>query len=128
LTIEWCDMLRALPTGMSKLGALKQLALGGLHELQEIPDLIGLTALGSWTIGCCVKLRALPRRIGKLALREPTLHELDELQEIPDVIGLTALGSLTISLCDKLRALLRGIGERLLTASSSGRCRGGSAS
>jgi hypothetical protein len=32
-----------------------------LLELQEMPDLIGLTALGSLTIECCGKLRALPK-------------------------------------------------------------------
>jgi hypothetical protein len=45
-----------------------------------MPDLIGLTALGSLTIQYCGKLRALPRGIGKLgALRELTLRGLDEL-------------------------------------------------
>lgn len=47
----------ALPRGLGKLGALKQLTLGGLYELQEIPDLIGLTARGSLTIGDCIKLK-----------------------------------------------------------------------
>ena len=47
-----------------------ELTLRELNELQEMPDLIGLTALGSLTIQCCGKLRALPRGIGKLgALR-----------------------------------------------------------
>ena len=56
-----------------------------------MPDLIGLTALGSLTIQYSNKLRALPRRIGKLgALRELTLRWLDELQEMPDLIGLSA--------------------------------------
>jgi hypothetical protein len=43
LTIKGCK-LRALPRGLGKLGTLKQLTLWGLHQLQEIPDLIGLTA------------------------------------------------------------------------------------
>ena len=68
----------------------KQLTLRGMNELQEMPDLIGLTALGSLTIGDCSKFRVMPRRIGKLgALRE--LLWLDELQEMPDLTGLTAL-------------------------------------
>ena len=84
----------------------------GLTELQKMPDLIGLTALGSLTIQYCGKLRALPRGIGKLgALMELTLEWLDELQEMPDLIGLTALGSLTIGNCDKLRELPWGIGK-----------------
>jgi hypothetical protein len=59
-----------------------------------MPDLIGLTALGSLTISECGKLRALPRGIGKLgALKKFTLQWLNELQEMPDLIGLTALGS-----------------------------------
>ena len=50
-----------------------------------------LTSLGSLTIECCDKLRALPRGIGKLgALRQLTLQWLDELQEMPDLIGLSA--------------------------------------
>jgi hypothetical protein len=77
-----------------------------LDKLQEMPDLIGLTALSSLTIEYCGKLRALPRGIGELgALRELSLWGLDELQKMPDLTGLTALGSL------KLRALPGGIGE-----------------
>jgi hypothetical protein len=46
LTIEWCFKLRALPRGIGELGALKQLKLRGLDELQEMPDTIGrMTAL-----------------------------------------------------------------------------------
>jgi hypothetical protein len=45
LTIEDCGKLRALPRALGTLGALKQLTLKGLVELQEMPDLIGLTAL-----------------------------------------------------------------------------------
>ncbi len=74
-----------------------------------MPDLIGLTALGSLTIICCFKvcgkLRALPRGIGKLgALTQLTLDRLAELQEIPDLIGLTAPGFLQIRSCDKIKA------------------------
>jgi hypothetical protein len=46
LTIEECLKLRVLPRGIGKLGALKQLTLWGLDKLQEMPDLIGLTAEG----------------------------------------------------------------------------------
>ena len=91
MTIQYSNKLRALPRGIGKLGPLKELTLDGLNELQEMPDLIGLTALGSLTIQYSNKLRALPRRIGKLgALRELTLRWLDELQEMPDLIGLSA--------------------------------------
>ena len=108
LTVENCDKLRALPRGIGKLGALKQLTLCGLNELQEMPDLIGLTELGgSLTIVCCGKLRALPRGIGKLrALKELTLRVMNELQEMPDTIGrMTALEHLTLDNCSKLRTL-----------------------
>ncbi len=65
-----------------------------LNALQEMPDLIGLTALNSLTIEDCGKLRALPRRIGKLGtLTQLTIVRLDELQKMPDLIGLTAMGS-----------------------------------
>ena len=48
-----------------------------MNELQEMPGLIGLTALGSLTISECGKLRALPRGIGKLgALKKFTLQWL----------------------------------------------------
>ena len=57
---------------------MRELTLCRMNELQ-VPDLIGLTALGSLTIGDCSKFRVMPRRIGKLgALRE--LLWLDELQ------------------------------------------------
>ncbi len=107
MTIEWCGKLRAMPRGIGKLGALRELTLYGLDELLEMPDLIGLTALGSLTIGTCNKLRALPRGIGKLgALKQLTLQWLNELQEMPDTIGrMTALEHLTLANCSKLRTL-----------------------
>jgi hypothetical protein len=55
-----------MPRGISKLGALRELTLYVLNKLQEMPDLIGLTALGSLIIEKCSKLRVLPRGIGKL--------------------------------------------------------------
>ncbi len=66
LTIEYCGKLTALPRGIGKLGALKQLTIRGLKELQEMPDPIGLTTLGSLQIEDCSKLRALPRGMGEL--------------------------------------------------------------
>jgi hypothetical protein len=47
MTISLCGKLRALPRGIGELAALKQLTLHGLNALQEMPDVIGLTALGS---------------------------------------------------------------------------------
>jgi hypothetical protein len=92
LTIEYCGELRALPRGIGELGALKQLTLRMLNELQDMPDLIGLTALDSLTIAECGELRALPRGIGELgALKQLTLRGLDELQEMPDTIAMIAL-------------------------------------
>jgi hypothetical protein len=69
-----------------------------LQELQDMPHLIGLTALGSLTIEYCFKLRALPRGIGELgALKELTLRGLRELQEMPDTIcRMIALEHLTL--------------------------------
>ena len=103
-------LLKSLPASLGQLGALKQLTLAWLDGLEELPDaLVTLTSLGSLMIECCGKLRALPRRIAKLgALKQLTLRGLNELQDMPDPIGLTALDS--------------------LTAPSSGRCRGESAS
>ena len=43
---QHCYKLKTLPRGLGKLGALKQLTLWGLDKLQEMPDLIGLTAEG----------------------------------------------------------------------------------
>jgi hypothetical protein len=40
---------------IDKLGALKQLTFSRFDELQEMPDLIELTALGSLTIEWCGK-------------------------------------------------------------------------
>jgi hypothetical protein len=92
--------------------ALKHLTRGEFHELQEMPDLCGLTALDSLTIEFCGKLRALPRGIGELgSLTQLTLWSLDALQEMPDLIRLTATGSLKFECGTTLRALPRGIGE-----------------
>jgi hypothetical protein len=81
-------------------------------KLQEMPDLIGLTALDSLTIQRCAKLKTLPRGLGKLgALKQLFLWGLDELQEMPDLIGLTALGSLKFESGSKLRPFPGGLGE-----------------
>jgi hypothetical protein len=54
-----------------------------------MPDLIGLTALDSFWIQYCKKLKTLPRGLGTLgALKQLTLRWLDELQEMPDLIGM----------------------------------------
>ena len=70
LTIEYFGKLRAMPSRIGKLGALKQLTLRWLHALQEMPDLIGLTTLDSLAIQYIVlPQRALPRGIGELGAR-----------------------------------------------------------
>jgi len=77
----YCSKLQTLPRGLGKLGALKLTLAGGLHELQEMPDLIDLTALDSLTIQYCYKLKMLPRGLGKLwAFKQLTLRGLNELQ------------------------------------------------
>ena len=58
--------LKTMPRGLGKLGMLKFLALWGLPELQEMPDLIGLTVMGSLKFECGSKLRALPWGLGEL--------------------------------------------------------------
>jgi hypothetical protein len=100
-----------VPRRIGELGALKQLTLCTLNELQDMPDLIGLTALGSLTIDVCGKLRALPRGIGELgALKQLELVWLFELQEMPDTLGwMTALEHLTLDCCRSLRTLLASI-------------------
>ena len=50
LTIVYCGNLRVLPKRIGELGALRELTLRRLDQLQEMPDLIRLTALGSLTI------------------------------------------------------------------------------
>jgi len=109
------SLLKTLPASLGKLGALKQLTLAWLEGLEVLPEaVLRLTSLGSLTIGCCVKLRSMPRGMDKLgAFKQLAIGGLHELQEMPDLIGLIALGSLTIGCC---------------VMSSSGRCRGGSAS
>ena len=66
-----------------------------------------LTSLGSLTIECCIKLKTLPRGLGKLgALKQLTLAGLGGLEVLPHaVVRLTMLGSLTIECCGKLGAL-----------------------
>jgi hypothetical protein len=72
-----CGKLKMLPRGLGKLGALKQLTVRCLDELQETPDLIGLTALDSLKIQYCHKLQSLPRGLGKLgSLKQLTLERL----------------------------------------------------
>ena len=85
-----------MPRGIGKLGALKQLTVVGLYELQEMPDLIGLTALGSLTIECCGKVRRLPAsimhlsRLQKLSIDAP-------LEDMPCIKALTAMRELHLT-------------------------------
>ena len=59
---EQNTLLKSLPASLGQLGALKQLTLAGLDGLEVLPDaVVRLTMLGSLTIECCGKLRALPR-------------------------------------------------------------------
>jgi hypothetical protein len=59
---EQNTLLKSLPARLGQLGALKQLTLAGLDGLEVLPDaVVRLTMLGSLTIECCGKLRALPR-------------------------------------------------------------------
>jgi hypothetical protein len=86
-----------LGRGISVLGELKQLTIDCLNELQEMPDLSGLTAVDSLTIKYCHKLRALTRGITELGtLRELTLEWSNEMREMPDLSGLSTLEILTI--------------------------------
>ena len=41
LTIKYCNKLRALPRGIGKLGALKELTLEWLDELQAQASVVG---------------------------------------------------------------------------------------
>jgi hypothetical protein len=87
LTIEYCDNLRALPRGIGKLGFRRELTLCRLDELQEMPDLIGLTALDS------LKLRALPGGICEL----PCIEALTALHELELYVANNARGSRTFT-------------------------------
>ena len=56
------SVLKSLPASLGQLGSLKQLTLAWLGGLEVLPDaVVRLTMLGSLTIECCGKLRALPR-------------------------------------------------------------------
>jgi hypothetical protein len=58
LTIQSCGKLRALPRGPRKLGALKQLTLRWIDEVQEMPDHIGLTTLALGQLDDSILLQA----------------------------------------------------------------------
>jgi len=54
-----------------------------------MPDLLGLTALGSLTIECCDKLNRLPMSVGELgSLKELTLFvRMRDLEEYLPTLG-----------------------------------------
>jgi len=92
-----------MPRGICELVTLRELTLEWLNELQEMPDLSGLSTLESLTIG--------PRGTGKLgALRELTLCRLDEtivcgskpigIGELPWIEALTSLHGLYLHVAD----------------------------
>ena len=78
LTIQLSTVTSFSLCRFGKLGTLKQPTLERLNELQEMPDLIGLTALGSLKFECGSKLQSLPGGLGELPCIETltTLHEL----------------------------------------------------
>ena len=99
--------LTALPAGLFfQLGALKQLTLSGLSNLQAMPDASGLTSLEIWTIDRCSALTVLPAGLEQLgALKQLTLSVMSGL-EVSETFGrMTALERLTLSDCYKLKTL-----------------------
>ena len=85
-----------------------------------MPDLIGLTTVGSLTIGFCGKLRSLPRGISKLGtLKQLTLRGLNELQHpavAADWTNAMALDYLRVQQ-QKVAAFASGMHARLGAAS-----------
>ena len=84
---------------------LKDLKLCHLVALQEMPDLIGLTALQDLVISYCPKLKRIGKLGTLLALKKLDLENLNELQELPDLRGLTVLKALHIRNCPELMNL-----------------------
>jgi len=104
--------LRALPTELFQLGALKQLTLSNLNQVQAMPDASGLTRLEVLEIDRCRKLTTLPAGLGQLGtLKQLTLSNLDQVQAMPDASGLTRLEALKIYCCAELQALPAGLGQ-----------------
>ena len=92
---------RALPRGIGKLGALRELTLNGLDELQEMPDTMGrMTALEHLTLDYCWKLRTLPASIMHLS-RLQKLWILDvPLEDMSCIESLVALHELRLDVAD----------------------------
>ena len=106
------NALRALPTELFQLGALKQLTLSNLNQVQAMPDASGLTRLEVLEIDRCRKLTTLPAGLGQLGtLKQLTLGCLDQVQAMPDASGLTRLEVLKIEYCAELQALPAGLGQ-----------------
>ena len=84
---------------------LKDLKFCHLVALQEMPDLIGLTALQDLVISYCPKLKRIGKLGALLALKKLELENLNELQELPDLRGLTVLKALHIRNCPELMNL-----------------------
>ena len=80
---------------------LKQLTLWGLDELQEMPDLIGLTSLGILKLECGSKLRALPGGLGEL----PCLEALTAMHELCLHVADYAQGSRAFTALSRLQHL-----------------------
>ena len=108
-------VLKALPTELGQMGTIKELVLGNLQGLEEVPDLSGLTSLIRLNIHTCTNIKSLPLssrwQVG--ALQELTLTDLSALEELPDLSGLTSLNSLTIGRCghEKKDGALTGLGR-----------------
>jgi hypothetical protein len=118
LHIEECSRIKALPASLGQLGALKEFTIDHMSGLQEMPDLIGLTALDSLTIDGYIYIsRISPAALWGAAtflsslvqlggLRQLILTNQDWLQELPHTFGrMTALEDLTLSECLELSTL-----------------------
>ena len=115
---ELPEGIRALAASLGQLGALKEFTIDHMSGLQEMPDLIGLTALDSLTIDGYIYIsRISPAALWGAAtflsslvqlggLRQLILTNQDWLQELPHTFGrMIALEDLTLSECLELSTL-----------------------
>ncbi|GLU17929.1 hypothetical protein SLE2022_342720 [Rubroshorea leprosula] len=107
LSLERCEALTCLPSGVGSCFSLENLSILFCNKLTSITSIDELLSLKTLKIVACVGLTCLPSRLGSCnSLESLDISYCQNLTSIPKDVGrLESLTCLTISYCSGLRSI-----------------------
>ncbi|KAH9319536.1 hypothetical protein KI387_021305, partial [Taxus chinensis] len=111
LLLRHCFSLKLMPNTVNELTTLKELDIGFLEYVEELPAFHRLFDLEKLILTGCSSIRTLPDSIKDLNnLKELDVQFLGLIQELPPLSNLLYLNRLILSGCASLRELPTSIG------------------